>query len=61
MVGAEPKGNEKLYADEDKYRPDKFYWVVLEEIDGNDKVRMNEREEYWIEFFKCREIGLNKR
>ena len=61
MVGAEPKGNEKLYADENIYRPDKFYWVVLEEIDGNDKVRLNEREEYWIEFFKCREIGLNKR
>lgn len=52
MIGADTKGNEKLY----KYRPEDFYWTVLE----TGTIDLNKAERYWIEFYCCKEIGLNK-
>lgn len=54
MVGVEGKGNEKLY----DYRPDELVWEVVEEV---DRSRLNERERYWIDWWACKEIGLNKK
>ena len=53
MLGVEAKGSERLY----EYRPEEFYWEVVEFKDGD----LNEAEKYWIEYFKCKEIGLNKK
>lgn len=53
MVGVEPTGNEKLY----NYRPEDFYWTVVE----MDCADLNESEHYWIEFFGCKEKGLNRK
>lgn len=53
MIGVDAKGGEKLY----KYRPEDFYWTVVE----RDCKDLNEREHYWIEYFGCKEIGLNKK
>lgn len=52
MIGADTKGNEKLY----KYRPEDFYWTVLETGTSD----LNKAERYWIEFYCCKEVGLNK-
>lgn len=54
MVGAEVKGSEKLY----EYKPDELVWEVVEEV-GRDK--LDEREKYWIDWWGCKEIGLNKK
>lgn len=54
MIGVDVKGGEKLY----NYRPEDFYWSVVEFI-GQGK--LNEREHYWIEFFGCKEKGLNRK
>ena len=53
MIGADNKGNERVY----DYRPDEFYWTVLEE-ECND---LNSAERYWIEYYCCREKGLNRK
>lgn len=53
MIGIDAKGNEKLY----KYRPEDFYWTVIE----RDPKDLDEAERYWIEFFGCKEKGLNKK
>lgn len=53
MVGVDSKGGEKLY----KYRPEDFYWSVIE----RDCKDLNESERYWIEFYGCKEIGLNRK
>ena len=53
MIGADAKGAEKLY----NYRPEDFYWSVIE-FDSKD---LNDSEHYWIEFFGCKERGLNKK
>lgn len=53
MIGVEAKGNEKLY----NYRPEDFYWSVLE-MNPKD---INAAEHYWIEFYGCKEVGLNKK
>lgn len=53
MIGVDAKGGEKLY----KYRPEDFYWTVIE----RDCKDLNDREHYWIEYFGCKEIGLNKK
>lgn len=53
MIGADSKGNERVY----DYRPDEFYWTVLEE-ECND---LNGAERYWIEYYCCREKGLNRK
>lgn len=53
MIGADNKGSERLY----DYRPNEFYWTIIEG-GCND---LNAAEKYWIEYYCCREKGLNKR
>lgn len=53
MIGVDVKGGEKVY----NYRPEDFYWTVVE-YDCKD---LNEREHYWIEYFGCKEKGLNRK
>ena len=53
MLGVEAKGTERLY----EYGPDDFEWSVVEFKEGN----LDSDEKYWIDYFKCREIGLNKK
>ena len=53
MIGADNKGSEKLY----DYRPNEFYWTIMES-GCND---LNSAEKYWIEYYCCREKGLNKK
>ena len=53
MIGADTKGTEKLY----RYRPEDFYWTVLE-TGTND---LNTSEHYWIQYYCCKEVGLNKK
>ena len=53
MVGVEAKGLERLYT----YRPDELYWEVVEFKDGD----LDSDEHYWIEYYKSKEIGLNKK
>lgn len=53
MIGVESKGMEKVY----DYRPEDFYWTVIE-FDSKD---LNDSEHYWIDYFGCKERGLNKK
>ena len=53
MLGVEAKGSERLY----EYGPDDFEWSVVEFKEGN----LDSDEKYWIDYYKCREIGLNKK
>lgn len=53
MLGADTKGTEKLY----NYRPEDFYWTVLETNTSD----LNSAERYWIEYYCCKEVGLNKK
>ena len=53
MIGVDTVGNERLY----EYRPDDFWWTIVEENPKN----LNESEHYWIEYFGCTEKGLNKK
>lgn len=53
MLGVEAKGTERLY----DYKPDDFEWSVVEFKEGN----LDNDEKYWIDYYKCREIGLNKK
>lgn len=53
MIGVEAKGNERLY----EYGPDDFEWSVVEFKEGN----LDSDEKYWIEYYACKEIGLNKK
>lgn len=53
MVGVEAKGSERLY----EYRPDELTWEVVEFKEGN----LDSDEKYWIDYYKCKEIGLNKK
>lgn len=54
MIGVESKGGERLY----DYRPEDMEWEVLEEV---DRSKLDERERYWIDFYKGKEFGLNKK
>lgn len=54
MIGVDVKGGEKLY----NYRPEDFYWTVVE---FTNQANLNEREHYWIEYFGCKEKGLNRK
>lgn len=62
MIGVDNRGNEKLY----DYRPEDFYWSVLEKdlkVSGEGQNLGNVldiKERYWIEFYKSNEGGLNK-
>ncbi len=53
MLGVESKGAERLY----ELRPDEMTWEVVEFKEGN----LDSDEKYWIDYYKCREIGLNKK
>lgn len=53
MIGVEAKGNERLY----EYGPDDFEWSVVEFKEGN----LDSDERYWIDYYGCKEIGLNKK
>lgn len=53
MLGVEAKGTERLY----DFRPDELTWEVVEFKNGN----LDDDEKYWIDYFKCREVGLNKK
>lgn len=53
MVGADNKGAELLY----RHRPEEFYWTVLE----RNVKDLNTAEHYWIEYYCCKERGLNKK
>ncbi len=56
MLGVEKTGNEKLYSL--GYGPEKFIWELVEEVDKQD---LDEREKFWIEWWGCKEWGLNKK
>jgi hypothetical protein len=34
-------------------------WEVVEEV--GERGKLDERERYWIEFYGCKEWGLNKK
>ena len=54
MIGVDVKGTEKLY----NYRPEAFYWTIVEFVSSG---KLNDREHYWIEYFGCKEKGLNRK
>jgi len=39
-----------------KYKPENFSFEVLETVPRD---KLNDREVYWIDFFKTKEYGLN--
>lgn len=50
-----PSSN-KLYSEMQKYGCENFTFEILEEVSRN---KLNERESYWIDFYKTKEYGLN--
>lgn len=50
-----PSSN-KLYSEMQKYGCENFMFEILEEV-SRDK--LNERETYWIDFYRTKEYGLN--
>ena len=46
----------KLYQEMKKYQPSHFIFEILEFVPRTD---LNERETYWINFYKTKEFGLN--
>lgn len=46
----------KLYQEMKKYGPENFTFEILEEV---DRARLNEREIYWIDFYKTKQFGMN--
>ncbi len=57
MLGVESKGNEKLY----NHRPEEFKWEVLQTLESPSKKELDDAEHYWIEFFACTSVGLNRK
>ena len=57
MVGAEKKGSERVY----RYKPEDFWWTVIERVEGSEKGKLDEKEKWWIEFYGAKEVGLNKK
>lgn len=55
MIGAETAGNEKLYEMVDS--PDEVFWEVVER--DVPQASLNEKEHYWIDYYKSNVIGLN--
>ena len=47
----------KLYQEMKQYKPSDFLFEILEEV---PRASLNERETYWINFYKTKEYGLNK-
>lgn len=56
LIGVMGKGGEKLYGG--NWKPDDFWWEVLET--GEGKKWLDEHERYWIEYFDATG-GLNKK
>ena len=50
-----PSSN-KLYQEMKKHQPCNFLFEILEVVPRNN---LNERETYWIDFYKTKEYGLN--
>lgn len=50
------KVTNKLYQTMQKFGPEDFTFEVLEKV---PKDKLNEREVYWIDFYKTKELGLN--
>ena len=48
--------NNKLYSDMQKYKPENYTFEVLEEV---PRESLDEREKYWINFYKTNTWGLN--
>lgn len=46
----------RLYQEMYKQGPENFTFEILEEV---PREKLNERESYWIEFYKTKEVGLN--
>lgn len=46
----------KLYQQMKKYKPENFTFEILEVVPRD---KLNERETYWIDFYKTKEYGLN--
>lgn len=46
----------KLYQQMKKYGPENFTFEVLETV---ERTKLNEREVYWIDFYKTKEFGMN--
>ena len=46
----------KLYQQMKKYQPENFTFEILESV-SRDK--LNEREQYWIDFYKTKDYGMN--
>lgn len=57
MVGAEKKGNERVY----RYKPEDFWWTVIERVGEKEGEKLDEKEKWWIEFYGAKEVGLNKK
>ena len=52
------ENNRPLYRAMRKYGPENFF---VELIETAPLENLSEREKYWIDYYKCREIGLNKK
>lgn len=50
------KGTNKLYQTLQKSEQYNFTFEILEEV---ERAKLNERETYWIDFYKTKEYGLN--
>lgn len=48
--------NNKLYQQMKQYRPENFTFEILEIV---DRAKLNEREAYWIDFYKTKDFGMN--
>ena len=57
-VGAEPITHNKLYPAMQKEGVENFTFEVIEECQA---VQLNEREQYWQEYFKAKEFGYSIR
>lgn len=47
----------KLYQEMKQYKPSNFLFEILEVV---PRTSLNERETYWINFYKTKDFGLNK-
>lgn len=49
-------GSNKLYQEMKKWGPENFSFEIIEIVPQS---QLNEREVYWIDFYKTKEVGLN--
>ena len=55
-LGAETPTNNKLYPAMQKFGVENFSFEMIEEC---ERSKLNEREDYWQEFFKAKEFGYS--